>query len=231
MDQNQVQSSSSKLKSIISIDDKLFHYMMSVTSREPEVLQRLREETAKHPRAGMQISVDQGQFFSLLIKLMQAKKTLEIGVFTGYSSLSVALALPEDGKLIACDVSEEFTNIAKKYWKDANVEHKIDLRLAPAVQTLDELISNGQSETFDFAFIDADKSNYYNYYERCLKLVRKGGLIAIDNVLWAGKVADDTAQDEDTNAIRLLNQKLHVDPRIELSMVAIGDGVTFAFKK
>jgi caffeoyl-CoA O-methyltransferase len=178
----------------------------------------------------MQITPEQGQFMGLLSRMLNARKALEIGVFTGYSSIAVALALPDDGKLIACDVSETYTAVARRYWREAGVEHKIDLRLAPALDTLDRLIAKGESGTFDFAFIDADKKNYENYYERCLTLLRKGGVIAVDNVLWDGKVADFAVQDTDTKAIRAFNQKLHGDSRIALSMLPIGDGLTLACK-
>ncbi|MDZ8085525.1 MAG: class I SAM-dependent methyltransferase [Nostoc sp. DedQUE12b] len=218
-------------KQSIGLDKQLYNYLLSVSLREPEILRKLRQETANHPRSGMQISPEQGQFMSLLVQLIGAKKTLEVGVFTGYSSLSVALALPTDGKIIACDVSEEFTAIARRYWQEAGVADKIDLRLAPALETLDWLLATGQAETFDFAFIDADKENYHGYYERSLQLVRPGGLIAIDNVLWSGQVADEQNQDESTQAIRALNEKLHHDKRISLSLVPIADGLTLAIKR
>ncbi|RCJ32692.1 SAM-dependent methyltransferase [Nostoc punctiforme NIES-2108] len=218
-------------KQSIGLDNQLYNYLLSVSLREPEILEKLRQETANHPRSGMQISPEQGQFMSLLVQLIGAKKTLEVGVFTGYSSLSVALALPADGKIIACDVSEEFTAIARRYWLEAGVADKIDLRLAPALETLDRLLATGQGETFDFAFIDADKENYDGYYERSLQLVRPGGLIAIDNVLWSGQVADDQNQDESTQAIRALNEKLHHDERVTLSLVPIADGLTLAIKR
>ena len=218
-------------KQSIGLDNQLYNYLLSVSLREPEILGRLRQETANHPRSGMQISPEQGQFMSLLVQLIAAKKTLEVGVFTGYSSLSIALALPADGQIIACDVSEEFTAIARRYWQEAGVADKIDLRLAPALQTLDELLAAGQAETFDFAFIDADKENSDGYYERSLQLVRPGGLIAIDNVLWSGQVADEQNQDESTQAIRALNEKLHHDERISLSLVPIADGLTLAIKR
>ncbi len=206
-------------------------YIRSVTLREPELLQRLRAETAKLPMGMMQISPEQGQFMGLLMRLIGAKRTLEVGVFTGYSSISVALALPDDGSIVACDVSEEYTSMARRYWREAGVERKIDLRLAPAVETLDSLLAEGCAGRFDFAFIDADKENYDHYYERALKLIRTGGLIAIDNVLWHGKVLDESIQDADTRAIRALNQKLHGDERISLSLLPIGDGVTMACKR
>jgi predicted O-methyltransferase YrrM len=213
------------------ISDQLYDYLLSVSLREAEVLQKLRQETANHPMSQMQIAPEQGQFMMLLVQLMGAKKTLEVGVFTGYSSLAVALALPPDGKLIACDVSEDYTTMARRYWHLAGVDHKIDLRIAPALETLDSLLAEGQANTFDFAFIDADKSNYPGYYDRALELVRPGGLIAIDNVLWSGRVADPQEQDNRTQAIRAFNQKLHQDERIFLSMVAIADGLTLALKK
>ena len=179
----------------------------------------------------MQISPEQGQFMQLLIKIMGAKKTIEVGVFTGYSSLCVALALPVDGKIIACDISTKYTDIAEKYWEDAKVRDKIDLNIGPAVDTLQKLIDNGLSNTFDFTFIDADKINYDNYYELCLKLLRPGGLIAIDNVLWSGDVVDERINDIDTESIRSLNKKLHIDSRVDISIVPIGDGLTLALKK
>jgi predicted O-methyltransferase YrrM len=218
-------------KQSIGLDNQLYNYLLSVSLREPEILEKLRQETANHPRSGMQISPEQGQFMSLLVQLIGAKKTLEVGVFTGYSSLSVALALPVDGKIIACDVSEEFTAIARRYWQEAGVADKIDLRLAPGLETLDQLLATGQAETFDFAFIDADKENYDGYYERSLQLIRPGGLIAIDNVLWSGQVADEQNQDESTQAIRALNEKLHHDERVTLSLVPIADGLTLAIKR
>ncbi|WP_392534348.1 class I SAM-dependent methyltransferase [Nostoc sp. C117] len=218
-------------KQSIGLDNQLYNYLLSVSLREPEVLQKLRQETASHPRGTMQISPEQGQFMRLLVQLIGAKKTLEVGVFTGYSSLSVALALPDDGKIIACDVSEEFTAIARRYWQEAGVSDKIDLHLVPALETLDRLLATGQAETFDFAFIDADKENYDGYYERSLQLVRPGGLIAIDNVLWSGEVANRQNQDESTQAIRAINEKLHHDERVNISLVPIADGLTLALKR
>ncbi len=206
-------------------------YIRSVTLREPELLQRLREETARLPDSMMQIMPEQGQFMMMLLRLTGAKQTLEVGVFTGYSSLSVALALPDDGRVIACDVSEEYTSVARRYWREAGVEHKIELRLAPAVATLTALLGEGRAGTFDFAFIDADKPNYDRYYELALQLIRPGGLIAIDNVLWHGKVLDHSVQDDDTRAIRALNEKLRHDDRISLSLIPIGDGLTLACKR
>jgi predicted O-methyltransferase YrrM len=215
----------------LTIDDSLWEYMRRVTLREPPILKRLREETAGHSHAAMQISPEQGQFMALLIQLLDARKTLEIGVFTGYSSLAVALALPDDGRIIACDVNEEWTSIARRYWREAGVDRKIDLRIRPALETLDDLIATGQGGRFDFAFIDADKENYSNYFERALVLVRPGGLIAIDNVLWYGRVIDPAVEDVDTRAIRAFNEKLHGDQRVWLSMLAVRDGLTLACKK
>ncbi|MEO0969731.1 MAG: class I SAM-dependent methyltransferase [Cyanobacteria bacterium J06639_18] len=214
----------------LGLGENLREYLLSVSLREPEILTLLRQETSLHQMGIMQISPEQGQFMALLVKLMGAKKTLEVGVFTGYSALVVALALPSDGKVIACDISEEYTSVACRYWQKAGVSNKIDLHVAPAVETLDKLLKAGEGETFDFVFIDADKSNYDNYYERALKLVRPGGLIAIDNVLWSGKVADPAIEDNRTKKIRALNQKLHQDERVNLSMVPIGDGLTLAMK-
>ncbi|OBQ12759.1 MAG: SAM-dependent methyltransferase [Anabaena sp. LE011-02] len=217
-------------KQTLGLEQNLYDYLLSVSLREPTILTQLRQETAQMPRSIMQISPEQGQFMALLVKLIGAKKTLEVGVFTGYSSLVVALALPADGKIVACDVSEEYTSIARRYWQEAGVADKIDLHIAPALETLDNLLTTGEAGTFDFAFIDADKGNYENYYERCLELIRPGGLIAIDNVLWSGKVADTEIQDNQTNKIRALNRKLHEDSRITLSLVPIADGLTLAMK-
>ena len=218
-------------KQTLGLENNIYQYLLSVSIREPDVLTKLREETANHPRHIMQIAPDQGQFMALLMQLMGAKKTLEIGVFTGYSCLVVALALPPDGKIVACDVSEEYTSIARRYWEQAGVADKIDLRIAPAIETLDKLIAEGETDTFDFAFIDADKSSYDDYYERALKLIRPGGLIAIDNVLWFGQVADSQVQDNRTKKIRTLNEKIHKDERVTISMIPIADGLTLARKK
>ncbi|OCR00171.1 SAM-dependent methyltransferase [Oscillatoriales cyanobacterium USR001] len=215
----------------LGLENSLYDYLLSVSLREPDILAALRKETAEHPKMMMQISPEQGQFLGLLVQLMGATKTLEIGVFTGYSSLSVALSLPEHGQMVVCDISEEYTQIARRYWEAAGVAQKISLRIGPALKTLDKLLAAGQGGTFDFAFIDADKVNYEAYYERSLQLVRTGGLIAIDNVLWGGSVVDSQAQDESTIAIRNFNQKLRHDPRITLSLLSIGDGVTLALKR
>ena len=215
----------------LNLTDALYDYLLSVSLRESEVLQQLRQETATHVMSQMQIAPEQGQFMALLLRLMGAKKVLEIGVFTGYSSLCMASVLPDDGQLLACDVSEDYTAIARRYWQLAGVDHKIDLRIAPALDTLDALLAGGQGETFDFAFIDADKSNYPQYYERSLQLIRPGGLIALDNVLWSGRVADPNETQTRTERIRALNQALHTDDRIELSLLPIADGLTLALKK
>jgi caffeoyl-CoA O-methyltransferase len=211
----------------IQLTEKLEAYVQAVSLREPEVLRRLREETASMPMAGMQISPEQGQFMALLVRLIGARRYLEVGTFTGYSALAVALALPKDGRVVACDVSREWTAIGERYWREAGVASKIELRLAPAIETLDALIA-AKAPAFDFAFIDADKENYDAYYERALKLVRRGGLIAIDNVLWSGSVINPAKRDADTTAIRALNTKLLKDERIDLSLLPIGDGLTLA---
>ena len=214
----------------LGLDSRLYNYLQTVSLREAEILTQLRQETAQHSMAMMQIAPEQGQFMALLVKLMRAKKTLEIGVFTGYSSLVVALALPTDGKIVACDVSEEYTAMARRYWQEAGVADKIELHIAPAIETLARLIATGEGETFDFAFIDADKSSYDDYYERSLQLVRQGGIILIDNVLWSGKVADEQVQDNRTQTIRAFNEKLHQDQRVFISLLPIADGLTLALK-
>jgi predicted O-methyltransferase YrrM len=214
----------------VPLDDALHDYLLSVSLREPDLLRRLREETAGHPLARMQIAPEQGQFMALLVRLMGARRCLEIGVFTGYSSLAIALALPSDGLLVACDVSDEWTRIARRYWAKADVAERIDLRLAPALETLDRLIAKGEIATFDFAFIDADKTNYAAYYERCLRLVRRGGLIAVDNTLWSGKVADPANLEPDTSALRSFNLLISMDQRVAISLVPIGDGLTLILK-
>lgn len=211
--------------------DALYAYLQTVSLRESVVLQRLREETAREPMAMMQIAPEQGQFMQLLVKALGIRHAIEVGVFTGYSSLCVALAMPDDGRIIACDVNRKWTDIARRYWKEAGVDHKIDLRLAPATQTLDALIGDGLAGKFDFVFIDADKAGYMTYYERALVLLRPGGLIAVDNTLWNGSVADETNQTEDTRAIRKLNLHIHADQRVDMSMLPIGDGLTLALKR
>jgi predicted O-methyltransferase YrrM len=215
----------------LTIGDDLWEYMRRVTLREPEPLRRLREETAQLPNSNLQISAEQGQFMALLMHLIGARRTIEIGVYTGYSALVVAQALPEDGRIIACDINEEWTAIARRYWKEAGVDQKIDLRIGRALNTLDDLIASGQGNRFDFVFIDADKTNYANYYERALVLLRPGGLIAVDNVLWYGRVIDASVNDPDTRAIRALNEQLKGDDRVWLSMLPVRDGLTLACKR
>jgi caffeoyl-CoA O-methyltransferase len=212
------------------ITDDLAAYIRAVTLREPEPLRRLRESTADHPHANMQTSPEQGQFLHLMAKLVGARQTLEVGVFMGYSSTWVALALPPGGKVVACDVSEEYTSRARNTWREAGVEDKVDLRLAPALSTLQALLDSGRAGSFDFAFIDADKRNYSNYYELALALLRPGGFIAADNVLWDGNVVNPADTDPDTEAIRAFNRKLHEDPRVALSLAPIGDGLMLACK-
>ena len=218
-------------KSALGLDERVYEYLLNVSLREAEVLRRLREETAAMPLAIMQIAPEQGQFMALLVELTGALRCIEVGVFTGYSSLAVALALPPEGRVTACDVSEEYTAVARRYWAEAGVDHKIDLRLAPALETLDALIAEGGAGTYDFAFVDAEKSEYGDYYERLLTLLRPGGLILIDNVLWSGRVADPEIQTADTVAIRAFNEKLKRDERISLSMLPVADGLTFARKR
>ena len=215
----------------LTIGDELWEYMRRVTLREPALLERLRQETAPLPNATFQISAEQGQFMALLMHLIGARRTIEIGVFTGYSALAVAQALPDDGRIIACDINEEWTAVARRYWREAGVDRKIDLRIGRALNTLDDLIASGQGNRFDFVFIDADKTNYANYYERALVLLRPGGLIAVDNVLWYGRVIDASVDDPDTRAIRAFNQQLKDDDRVWLSMLPIRDGLTLAAKK
>jgi caffeoyl-CoA O-methyltransferase len=212
------------------LTDELTDYIRQVALREPEALRRQREATDLDPQASMQTAPEQGQLLQLLARLAGAKKALEVGVFMGYSSTWVALALPAGGKIIACDRSEEYTAQARRLWREAGVEDKIELRLGPALATLDTLIAEGQGGSFDFAFIDADKANYANYYDRAMVLVRPGGLIAIDNVLWSGDVIDASKTDGDTEAIRAFNRKLHADARVTLSLVPLGDGLTLACK-
>ena len=214
----------------IGLPDNVYEYLVAHSVRDNPIKRRLREETAKLPLGMMQIGADQGQFMGLLAELIGARRALEIGTFTGYSSLCVAEAMGPQGRMICCDISEEFTSIARRYWREAGVADRIDLRLGPGTETLDKLLAAGEAGKFDFAFIDADKTNYDAYYERALKLVRAGGLIAIDNVLWGGDVANPQDKSDDTVAIRRLNDKLTKDDRVTLAMVSIGDGVTLARK-
>jgi predicted O-methyltransferase YrrM len=216
----------------LPLTEQLYEYIEKNSLRELDVQRRLREETqATNPEAEMSISPVQGQFMMLLLKMMGAVKTLEVGVFTGYSSLCTALALPPHGRIIACDVNEEWTSVARRYWVEAGVIDKISLRLAPATETLDKLLADGEAGTFDFAFIDADKTNYDVYYEKTLKLIRNGGLIVFDNMLWSGRVADPEVHDEDTVALRALNEKLHHDNRVFISLLPVGDGLSLAVKQ
>ncbi|AFY39821.1 Caffeoyl-CoA O-methyltransferase [[Leptolyngbya] sp. PCC 7376] len=214
----------------LNLTPELYQYLLDNSLREHPVLTELRQFTATQRAANMQISPDQGQFMIWLLQLMGAKKTLDIGVFTGYSSLVAALAMPEDGKVVACDRNPDCTKIAREYWQKAGVAHKIELRLADALDTLDKLIANGEAGTFDFSFIDADKRNYINYFEKSLTLLRTGGVIAIDNVLWSGRVADPDDDDKRTPVIHEFNEALHHDKRVDLSLLAIADGLTLARK-
>ncbi len=215
----------------IGISDELAAYVVEVGTREPDVLARLREETAAIPEHGMQVAPEEGAFLGLLVELVGARRCIEVGTFTGYSSTAVALALPEDGRLVCCDVSEEWTSLARKYWDEAGVAGKIDLHIAPAAETLDRLLADGEEAAYDFAFVDADKTGYDGYYERLLRLVRPGGLIALDNTLWGGAVLDQDAEAEDTRAIQALNAKLATDERITLCLLPVADGVTLARRR
>ena len=215
---------------MLEVDDALLAYLVDHSVREHPAQQALRAATASHPHGGMQISPEQGQFMALLVKLIGARRAIEVGVFTGYSALTVALALPDDGLLLACDISDEYTRVGRPFWEQAGVADKIELRLAPARDTLDARLAAGEAGRYDFAFIDADKTGYDDYYERCLRLMRQGGLIAIDNTLWGGSVARPSA-DADTTALQRLNAKLLGDERIDLSLLPIGDGLTLARKR
>lgn len=215
----------------LTLSPSLYEYLCAVSLREPKVLARLRRETAYDSSATMQISPEQGQFMSLLVELIAAHNVLEVGTYTGYSSLWMALALPEDGRLVCCDISKEWTDIARRYWAEAGVEEKIRLHLAPALETLQKLLRQGEAETFDLAFIDADKENYSEYYELCLKLLRPGGLLLADNTLWSGRVIEAGDRGASTEAIRRFNLLLHEDDRVSLSMLPLGDGLTLALKK
>jgi predicted O-methyltransferase YrrM len=215
----------------VKLDDAVYDYLLSVSLREPEVLRLLREETARHPYGGMQIAPEQGQFMGLLVELTGARKILEVGVFTGYSSTCLALALPPEGRVTALDINEDYTRVARRYWERAGVAEKIDLRLGPALESLDRLLAEGGAASYDLAFIDADKTHYEDYYERALSLLRPGGLVLLDNVLWGGRVADPSATDPDTAAIRALNARIHEDDRVSLSLLPLADGLTLARKR
>jgi len=217
-------------RTTLKLTDDVYTYLLSVSLRETDVQRELREATATHPLAMMQIAPEQGQFMALLVRLMKAERIIEIGVFTGYSTLCMAQALPDGGRIIACDIDAKSTRTARQYWEKAKVADRIDLRLQPAISTLDELLAGGRKGWFDFAFLDAEKTEYADYYERVLELLRPGGLVVIDNVLWSGRPADETVQDRDTLAIRRFNRHLSEDRRVCISMLPLGDGVTLALK-
>jgi caffeoyl-CoA O-methyltransferase len=214
-----------------TVPDEVNHYVTEVITRETPVQRRLREETAAHPRVRMQIAPDQASFLQMLIRVSGTRKALEIGTFCGYSALAIGMALPEDGKLVACDVNEEWTSIGRRYWKEAGVDRKIELHLRPAAETLAGLLEKGEGNSFDFAFIDADKPNYDTYYEFCLKLVRPGGLIAVDNVLWKGATAGPPSDDPSTSTLQQLNLKIRDDSRVDACLLTVGDGVMLAQKR
>jgi caffeoyl-CoA O-methyltransferase len=218
-------------KKSIGLSDDFHEYLLSVSLRESDVRARLREETAEHPHSDMQIAPEQGQFLQFLVQLIGARRTVEVGVFTGYSALAVAEVLPPGGEIVACDVSEEYTQVARRYWAEAGVDDNIDLRIAPADETLAALLEDGQEGTFDFAFIDADKETYDTYYEQSLRLLRPGGVVALDNVFRGGRVADPDVEDESVRAIQRLNEKIHDDERVDLSVLPLADGVTLAMKR
>lgn len=215
----------------LTLDDRLYEYLLDHSLREPDPLRRLREETSTMTGARMQISPEQGQFMRWLVEMMGVRKALEVGVFTGYSSTSVALSMPSDGRLIACDISEDWTRVARRYWREAGVDDRIELRLGPALTTLRELVSDGHAGTFDFAFVDADKEGYVDYYELGLVLLRSGGVLALDNTLWGGSVADPSDQSHDTGAIRALNERIHQDERVTMTLLPVGDGLTLVCKR
>ena len=215
----------------LGLSDDLHEYLLSVSLRESEMMTRLRKDMAEHPESQMQIAPEQAQFFQFLVRLIGARRSLEIGVFTGYSALAVAEVLPPNGTLVACDVNEEYTDVARRYWREAGVEERIDLRIAPAEETLSELLDNGQAGTFDFVFIDADKESYDTYYEQSLQLLRPGGVLALDNMFRGGQVTEPAPDDESIQAIRRLNEKLHGDERIDLTVLPLADGVTLAMKR
>ena len=218
-------------RSTLKLTDSVYDYMLEHSLRESEACRLLREETAPMKMGMMQVSPEQGQFMAFLVRLTGTRRALEIGTFTGYSALCVAQALPSDGRLVCCDVSEEWTSVGQRYWQSAGVSDKIDLKIGPATETLQALREDGEEGRFDFAFIDADKENYLVYYENVLSLLRTGGVLLIDNVLWGGSVANPGKNDDDTNAIRTLNQHLHGDDRVLLSMLPVGDGLTLVMKQ
>ena len=215
----------------LTIDDRVYRYIVDHSLRETPEMRELRDVTQRQELSRMQIAPEQGQFMALLVELMGARRIIEVGTFTGYSALCMAQAMPEDGELICCDLSEQWAEIGIPYWERAGVGQRIDLRIAPALATLDGLLASGRAGSFDMAFIDADKTNYANYFERCLALLRPGGLLMFDNTLWGGAVADPAASDADTIALRALNSQLHEDRRVSISLVPIGDGLTLARKR
>ncbi len=215
----------------LPLDDRLYEYLLAHSLREPPALAKLRAETASHPKVNMQIAPEQGQFMQMLVRILGARRAIEVGVFTGYSSLAVVLAMPPDGRLLACDISEEYTSIARRHWRAAGVDDRIELVIAPAKATLDARLAAGEAGRYDFAFIDADKTGYLAYYERLVELVRPGGLIVVDNTLWGGDVADPANRDPDTVALREFNDVLLADSRIDLSLLPLGDGLTLARRR
>ncbi|PYG86587.1 putative O-methyltransferase YrrM [Ruminiclostridium sufflavum DSM 19573] len=217
-------------KKSLNLTDELYDYMLEKSLREPDILRNLREETGRMLMSAMQSPPEESQFIALLLKLTGAKRILELGTFTGYTTLWMAMVIPSDGKIITCDVDNKWTSIGSRYWEEAGVSHKIDLRIAPALNTIDKLLESGYENIFDFIFIDADKDNYVNYYERALKLVRPGGIIGVDNVFWSGSVIDSKNQGSDVRNIRQLNKSIYEDQRVTISMVPIGDGLTLAIR-
>ena len=215
----------------IGLPDDVYDYVLAHGVREPAILARLREETAAHPMAQMQIEPLQGAIFRLLVELLDAQSYVEVGTFTGYSSLAVALAMPSDGRLVCCDVSEEYTSVARRYWAEAGVADRVELRIGPGVESLDALLAEGRENTFDLAFIDADKKSYPDYYERCVRLLRPGGVVALDNVLWGGEIADMAKQDRDTLALRAVNELVRDDERVTEVLLPVADGMTLARKR
>jgi len=212
----------------LTLDDRTYGYLLAHSLREAPALAGLRAETASHPKVNMQIAPEQGQFMQMLVRLLGARRAIEVGVFTGYSSLAVMLAMPPDGRLLACDISAVYTAVARRHWQAAGVADRIELVIAPASDTLDARLAAGEAGCYDFAFIDADKTGYLGYYERLLKLLRPGGLIVVDNTLWSGEVANPANRDVDTVALREFNDVLHQDPRVDLALLPVGDGLTLA---
>jgi predicted O-methyltransferase YrrM len=219
------------VRTSFGVPDDIHAYILRHGVREPAIFRRLREETAALPQAGMQIAPDQGALLAMLVGIIEPRRAIELGTFTGYSSLAIATAMPPDGVLVCCDLSDEWTSVARRYWAEAGVTERIDLRLGPALDTLDALLAGGGSGTFDFAFIDASKREYPDYHERIVQLLRPGGLAVYDNVLWGGSVLDDAQTDPDTAGIRRLNERIGLDERVEVSMIPVGDGLTLARKR